>query len=52
MTHAELLGRVSVDPNVCGGQPYIRETRIYVSILLDSLAEASLRNRSSITTPA
>ena len=39
MTHAELLDRVSVDPVVCGGQPCIKGTRIYVSILLDSLAE-------------
>ena len=39
MTQPELLDRVVVDPSVCGGQPCIRGTRIYVSILLDSLAE-------------
>ena len=39
MTPTELLDRVSVDPIVGGGQPCIRGTRIYVSILLDSLVE-------------
>ena len=39
MTHDELLGRVSVDPKICGGQPCIRGTRIYISIILDELAE-------------
>ena len=36
---ADLLGRVSVDPGVCGGKPCIRGTRIYIAILLDGLAE-------------
>ena len=35
----ELLKRVSVDPNVCGGKPCVRGTRIYIAILLDGLAE-------------
>jgi len=39
MTHDELLGRVSVDPKICGGQPCIRGTRIYIAIILDGLAE-------------
>ncbi len=39
MTHDELLGRVTVDPNVCGGKPCIRGTRIYIAIILDALAE-------------
>ena len=39
MTHAELLQRVTVDPNVCGGKPCIRGTRICIAILLDGLAE-------------
>ena len=33
-----LLGRISVDPNVCFGKPRIRGTRIWVSLLLDFLA--------------
>jgi len=39
MTHEELLSRVSVDPNICAGKPCIRGTRIYISIILDGLAE-------------
>jgi len=39
MTHPELLERVTVDPNVCGGKPTIRGTRIYIAIILDGLAE-------------
>ena len=39
MTYEELLGRVSVDPEVCTGKPCIRGTRIYIAIILDALAE-------------
>ncbi len=39
MTHEELLNRVSVDPNVCGGKPCVRGTRVYIAIILDALAE-------------
>jgi uncharacterized protein (DUF433 family) len=39
MTRDELLKRIAVDPQVCGGQPCIRGTRIYISIVLDGLAE-------------
>lgn len=39
MTQDELLRRVTVDPNVCGGKPCIRGTRIYIAIILDALAE-------------
>ena len=39
MTREALLDRISVDPNICGGQPCIRGTRIYVAIILDGLAE-------------
>ncbi|HJW75574.1 MAG TPA: DUF433 domain-containing protein [Thermoleophilia bacterium] len=38
MTHAELLSRVSVDPNVCFGRPCIRGHRVWVSRVLDHLA--------------
>lgn len=34
-----LLKRVSVDPQVCGGMPCIRGTRIWVALILDQLAE-------------
>ncbi|QGM96505.1 DUF433 domain-containing protein [Methylocystis parvus] len=36
MTHP--LERISIDPNICGGKPRIRGTRIWVSLILDFLA--------------
>lgn len=33
-----LLNRISVDPNICFGKPCIRGTRIWVSLILDFLA--------------
>jgi len=39
MTREELLARVTVDPKICTGKPCIRGTRIYISIILDALAE-------------
>jgi uncharacterized protein (DUF433 family) len=39
MTHEELLDRVTVDPNVCGGRPCVRGTRIDIAIIMDALAE-------------
>jgi len=38
MTHNELLQRISIDPNVCGGKPCVRGHRIWVSLVLDYLA--------------
>ncbi|RLT33304.1 MAG: DUF433 domain-containing protein [Chloroflexi bacterium] len=35
----ELLKRISIDPNICFGKPCIRGTRIWVSLLLDFLAD-------------
>ncbi len=35
-----LLQRISVDPNICFGKPCIRGTRIWVSLILDLLADA------------
>jgi uncharacterized protein (DUF433 family) len=34
-----LLDRISVDPAVCGGKPCIKGTRLWVSLLLDFLAD-------------
>ncbi|UCG42075.1 MAG: DUF433 domain-containing protein [candidate division WOR-3 bacterium] len=34
-----LLERITVDPNVCFGKPCIRGHRIWVSLLLDMLAD-------------
>lgn len=33
-----LLERISIDPNVCFGKPCIQGTRIWVSLILDFLA--------------
>jgi uncharacterized protein (DUF433 family) len=42
-----LLERIGVDPAICGGKPCIKGTRIWVSLILDLLAdgmsEAELR---------
>lgn len=35
---ASLLDRISIDPQVCGGKPCIKGTRIWVSFVLDLLA--------------
>ncbi|MCC6538630.1 MAG: DUF433 domain-containing protein [Bryobacterales bacterium] len=37
----QLLARISVDPQICGGKPCIRGTRIWVSLLLDFLSSGS-----------
>jgi uncharacterized protein (DUF433 family) len=34
-----LLRRISIDPQVCGGKPCIKGTRIWMSLILDFLAE-------------
>jgi uncharacterized protein (DUF433 family) len=38
MSKDELLGRISVDPNICFGKPCVRDHRIWVSLVLDLLA--------------
>ena len=39
MDRHKLLKRVSVDPAVCFGKPCIRGTRIWVSLIVENLAE-------------
>jgi uncharacterized protein (DUF433 family) len=39
MTREDLLKRISIDPEVCFGKPCIRGTRIWVSLILENLAE-------------
>lgn len=34
-----LLRRISINPQVCGGKPCVSGTRIWVSLILDFLAE-------------
>jgi uncharacterized protein (DUF433 family) len=38
MNRAQVLERVSVDPNICFGKPCIKGHRIWVSLILDFLA--------------
>jgi uncharacterized protein (DUF433 family) len=35
----ELMERITSKPNVCGGRPCIRDTRIEIAVILDGLAE-------------
>jgi uncharacterized protein (DUF433 family) len=39
MDRHDLLRRISIDPNVCFGKPCIRGHRIWVSLILDLLAD-------------
>ena len=39
MKKADLLNRISIDPNICFGKPCIRGHRIWVSLVLDLLAD-------------
>ena len=41
MSREELLERISIDPNVCFGKPCIRGHRIWVSLILDFLANGA-----------
>ena len=34
-----LLDRIAIDPEVCGGKPCIKGTRLWVSLVLDFLAD-------------
>ena len=39
MKEADLLARISVNSNICFGKPCIRGHRIWVSLILDFLAD-------------
>lgn len=41
MSREELLERISIDPEVCFGKPCIRGHRIWVSLILDFLANGA-----------
>lgn len=38
----ELSSRISIDPNICHGKPCIRGHRIWVSLILDFLADGRM----------
>jgi uncharacterized protein (DUF433 family) len=39
LTMKTLLDRIAIDPRICGGKPCVRGTRIWVSLILDLLAD-------------
>jgi uncharacterized protein (DUF433 family) len=39
MKKGNLLKRITVDAKICHGKPFIRGTRLMVSVILDNLAE-------------
>jgi len=39
MKREELLARIAIDPQVCFGKPCIRGSRLWVSLILDLLAD-------------
>ena len=39
LNREELLRRISIDPNICFGRPCIRGARIWVSLIVDNLAD-------------
>ncbi|MGH7987287.1 MAG: DUF433 domain-containing protein [Candidatus Binataceae bacterium] len=41
MTNEELLKRIAIDPKVCFGKPCIRGHRLWVSLILDLLANGA-----------
>jgi uncharacterized protein (DUF433 family) len=45
MARQELLDRISINPNICFGKPCIRGHRIWVSLILDMLAEGETVER-------
>ena len=42
MTRDQLLTRISIDPKICFGKPCIRGHRIWVSLILDLLANGDI----------
>jgi uncharacterized protein (DUF433 family) len=34
-----LLDRISIDPEICGGKPCVKGTRLWVALVLDFLAD-------------
>lgn len=40
-----LLDRISIDPNICFGKPCIKGTRIWVSLILDFMADGETESQ-------
>jgi uncharacterized protein (DUF433 family) len=41
MSNSQLLSRISINPNICGGKPCIKGHRIWISLILDFLASGA-----------
>jgi uncharacterized protein (DUF433 family) len=41
VSQKDLLSRISIDPEICFGKPCVRGHRIWVSLVLDLLAEGA-----------
>lgn len=39
MSDEEVLARIAVDPKICAGKPFIRGTRICITVILDALTQ-------------
>ena len=39
MSDDRLLARVAVDPAICSGRPFIRGTRVCITVILDALTQ-------------
>jgi uncharacterized protein (DUF433 family) len=46
-----LLERIAIDPETCGGRPCIRGARIWVSLVLDFLADGMTESELLIEYP-
>jgi uncharacterized protein (DUF433 family) len=46
-----LLERITIDPKVCGGKPCIKGTRIWVSLVLDFLADGMTESELLVEYP-
>ncbi len=51
MTRQELANHILIDPTVCFGHPVIRGTRIWVSLIVDNLAEGASEDEILQTYP-
>ena len=51
MKHEDLLNRISVNPNVCHGKACIRGHRVWVSLILDLLADGRTNDEIMIEYP-
>jgi uncharacterized protein (DUF433 family) len=44
--------RISIDPKVCHGKPCIKDTRIWISLIVDNLADGATEDEIQKAYPA